>query len=81
MARYKLLMQHYIDDRLLEPGTIIGEGTDVPFLDADGKPLRPTAYMEGLDDESAKTVAVEVAIDLGELTPLAPPSEPGKPEA
>lgn len=81
MAKYKLLMQHYIDDRLLEAGTIIGEGTEVPFLDKDGKPLQPTPYMEGLDDDSAKEVAKAVAIDEGTMTPLAEPSEAGAPEA
>jgi hypothetical protein len=54
--RFKLLAQHYINDRLLEEGTIIGEGTEVPFLDAKGNPLPPSDQMEGLDEESQKLV-------------------------
>jgi hypothetical protein len=54
--RFKLTAQHYINDRLLEEGYVIGEGTDVPFLDKNGNYLPPSDYMEGLDDESRTAV-------------------------
>lgn len=49
--RIKLLKPHIINDRLLEPETVIGDG---------GVPI-PTGYsftpfMEGLDDEGRKAV-------------------------
>lgn len=64
MPKYRLLAQHYIDDRLLEAGTVIGEGTDVPFLDADGKPLKPTPFMEGLDKASKAETDKVAALDI-----------------
>lgn len=64
MPKYRLLAQHYIDDRLLEAGTVIGEGTDVPFLDADGKPLPPTPFMEGLDKASKAETDKVSALDI-----------------
>lgn len=54
--RFKLTAQHYIDDRLLEAGEIIGEGTSVPFLMPDGTPRPPSTEMEGLDEESQAAV-------------------------
>lgn len=47
--QFRLLSTHYIDDMLLEEGTIIGEGTKVPFLHPDGSPRLPSSEMEGLD--------------------------------
>ena len=55
--QFKLLSQHYIDDRLLEAGKVIGEGTDVPFLYPDGTPQPPSNEMEGLDDAAQAEVA------------------------
>jgi len=54
--RFKLTAQHYINDRLLEEGVIIGEGTDVPFLDKNGDSLPPSNFMEGLDEPSQAMV-------------------------
>jgi hypothetical protein len=48
MPRYRLLSPHYINDMLLEAGTEVGEGTQVPFSG------RPSAEMEGCDPESEK---------------------------
>jgi hypothetical protein len=59
--KYKLLAQHHIEDMLLEPGTIIGEGTSIPFLHKDGSPRPPTPDMEGLDEESQKAIEAVVA--------------------
>lgn len=47
--QFRLLTQHFINDRLLETGTIIGEGTDVPFLFPDGTKQTPSPEMEGLE--------------------------------
>lgn len=47
--QFRLLAPHYIDDRLLETGTIIGEGTQVPFLFPDGTKQTPSPEMEGLE--------------------------------
>jgi len=50
--RYRLDAQHYIHDRLLEPGHIIGDGTDVPFTDRRGQPMRPSRSMTPLDGDA-----------------------------
>lgn len=50
--RYRLDTQHYIGDRLLEPGHIIGDGTDVAFTDEHGEPMTPSAHMTPLDGEA-----------------------------
>jgi len=50
--KYRLDAQHYINDRLLEPGHVIGEGTDVPFVDRKGNPIRPSRSMTPLDAEA-----------------------------
>lgn len=54
--RFKLLAQHYIDDRLLEPGTEVGDGTSVPFRFPDGSRMVPSTEMEGVDEEGVKAV-------------------------
>lgn len=59
--RFKLLAPHYIDDRLLEAGEVIGEGTQVPFTYPDGSPRTPSPEMEGLDEESAAAVAAVIS--------------------
>lgn len=61
--QFKLLSQHYIDDRLLEAGKVIGEGTDVPFLHPDGTPRPPSNEMEGLDE--AAQAEVEAVLRRG----------------
>lgn len=50
--KYRLDVQHYINDRLLEPGHIIGDETDVPFVDAKGHPMVPSRGMTPLDHEA-----------------------------
>lgn len=42
MTVYRLLGQHYINDCLLEPGTLVGEGTDFPLPEW----YEPTDQME-----------------------------------
>lgn len=54
--QFKLLATHYIDNRLLPAGTIIGEGTDVPFLFPDGQIQHPSDQMEGLDESAQAEV-------------------------
>lgn len=77
MARkFKLTAQHYIDERLLEPGTIIGEGTEVPFTYPDGSPRPPTFDMEGLNDESQAEIDTLIAnggrYPVDEIPPMVP---------
>ena len=50
--RFRLDAQHYINDRLLEPGHIIGDGTDVPMMLVNGQPLEPSVHMTPLDAEA-----------------------------
>lgn len=50
--RFRLDAQHYINDRLLEPGHIIGDETDVPFIDEKGRPMKPSVSMTPLDAEA-----------------------------
>lgn len=50
--RYQLATQHYLDDKLLEPGTVIGDGTPFAFRDAKGRPAIPSENMVPLDKET-----------------------------
>ena len=65
--KYRLNAQHYADDRLLEPGAIVGDGdeavhpwrypadiqTDVQNIKA-GQAMPPSKEMTPLDDEAKK---------------------------
>jgi len=54
MAKYKLLSQHYSEeDKLLEPGTVVGTGTPFKWT----RP--PTAEMVGLDKDGKAAVEKE----------------------
>jgi hypothetical protein len=64
MARYRLTERAYIADRVLEPGTEIGSGTEIPF---DGT---PGPYMEPLDT-AAKAEVAKAAKHWGPRDPLA----------
>lgn len=50
--KFRLDTQHYINDRLLEPGHIIGDETDVPLVLPNGDPIKPSVNMTPLDDEA-----------------------------
>ena len=52
--KFRLDAQHYINDRLLEPGHIIGDETDVPMVLANGEPMKPSVNMTPLDGEAAQ---------------------------
>jgi hypothetical protein len=71
VAKYKLLTQHYSEeDKLLEPDTLVGDGT--PHLWT----RRPTAEMEPLDDEGRALIdkervrAQEMGITWGRIAPI-----------
>lgn len=49
--KWKLLYQHYINDQLLEAGTVIGDGTNFPFK------VKPSHLMEPVDDEARAYIA------------------------
>ena len=64
--QFRLLAQHYINDMLLEEGTIIGEGTQVPFTHPDGSPRPPSLDMEGLDAATkAEVEKIQAAAQWG----------------
>lgn len=52
--RYRLDSQHYIDDKLLEEGTEIGDGTPFPWRFEDGTARPPSRSMVPLDDEAKR---------------------------
>ena len=74
--RFKLLTQHYAHDRLLEEGTVVGDGTPYAFFGV-------SQFMEPLDDEARAAIAFryggksphtgEGALFPGELKPPAEP--------
>jgi hypothetical protein len=51
MAKYRLLAKHYMNDRLLDEGTVVGDETS--FTVPNGG---VTPEMEGLDDEGKAEV-------------------------
>lgn len=50
--KFRLDAPHYINDRLLEAGHIIGDETDVPMVLPNGEPLKPSVSMSPLDEEA-----------------------------
>lgn len=50
--KYRLDSPHYIDDRLLDEGYEIGDGTAVPFRDDKGAARPPSRMMIPLDEEA-----------------------------
>jgi hypothetical protein len=55
VARYKLLTQHYSEeDKLLEPETIVGDGTEHLWT------RRPTPQMEALDESGRQAIEEEM---------------------
>lgn len=71
--KLRLLSLHYIDDRLLEEGTVIGDETDVPFRFADGTPMGASSEMEGLDEEGKEMCELRKSPGLfADITPRQP---------
>jgi hypothetical protein len=55
--KYKLLGPHVLaSGERLEEGTEVGDDTDFPWKDVEGKEMEPTTQMEGLDEASRKKV-------------------------
>jgi len=55
--KYRLLGPHVLaDGQQLDAGTEVGDDTDIPWKDIDGKEMEPTTQMEGLDDASRDKV-------------------------
>jgi len=51
MAKYRLLTKHYMNDQLLDEGTVVGDDTPHKITEAAVSP-----DMEGLDDEGKANV-------------------------
>lgn len=73
---FKLQAQHYIDDRLLEEGTLVGDGQIVAFKLPDGTYRTPSYQMEGMDDEAKKAIAALPPMLNMDLALAALPLEP-----
>lgn len=54
--KYRLDTDHYIYDRVIPEGTVIGDDTDFAFRYADGSAMPPSREMTPLDDEAKKIV-------------------------
>ncbi len=52
--KFRLDTQHYINDRLIEPGHVIGDETDIPMVLPNGEPMKPSVNMTPLDEEAWK---------------------------
>lgn len=52
--QFRLDTQHYINDRLLEAGTIIGDDTGIAMVLPNGDQMKPLVNMTPLDDEARK---------------------------
>lgn len=76
---FKLLAQHYIDDRLLEEGTLVGDGQTITFKLPNGEYRTPSYQMEPLDKDAIEAVAklppmMNMDLALAQL-PLVPQGE------
>ena len=55
--KYRLLGPHVLPDgQMVDAGTEVGDDTDHPWKDTEGKEMEPTTQMEGLDDGSREKV-------------------------
>jgi len=54
--KFRLDTQHYRDDRLIEPGTEVGDDCPITWRDAKGHPFPPSLGMTPLDAEAKKMV-------------------------
>ena len=54
--KFRLDTQHYRDDRLIEPGTEVGDDCPITWRDAKGKAFPPSLGMTPLDAEAKKMV-------------------------
>lgn len=85
--RFRLLAVHYIDDRLLDPGTEVGDGCAIPFRYPDGKMRLPSTEMEGVDEESQAVVeavrsrSFPIFTDLNATLEIDPTKNLGDPTA
>lgn len=52
--RYRLMSDHYINEAIVPEGSIIGDDTQWPFREADGKATIPSREMAPLDDEAMR---------------------------
>ena len=68
--KYQLECDHYIDDKILPIGTIIGDGTEVLFRDAKGNPTPPSTSMIPMDAEAKKIFEAKFGIEPPERDPL-----------
>lgn len=50
--KYRLDAQHYINDKLLEAGQVVGDDTGNPFRFPNGDPMIPSQFMTPLDGEA-----------------------------
>ncbi len=54
--RFRMDVQHYRDDKLIEPGTEVGDDCDITWRDATGHPFPPSLGMTPLDAEAKQMV-------------------------
>lgn len=73
---FKLLSQHYIDDQLLEEGTLVGDGQSVSFKFPNGKWRVPSHQMEPLDPEAIAAVAALAPLPSMDAALASLPLEP-----
>lgn len=93
--KFRLDVQHYAEDKLLDAGTEVGDGCSVSWRDAKGHALTPSKGMTPLDDEAKvlfkktfpgesrpdidPTKAIPVMGNVKQSAPLHPANKPPVP--
>lgn len=67
--KFRLDSQHYINDKLLEPGQVVGDETGNPFRFPNGDPMIPSQYMTPLDAEAVDLYRKKFGDDVKRVDP------------
>lgn len=70
--KYRLDVQHYVEDKLLEAGVEVGDGCSVSWRDVKGHALEPSVGMTPIDDEAKKAFETKFGKTKPDIDPTKP---------
>ncbi len=70
--KFRMDVQHYRDDKLIEPGTVVGDDCEITWRDAKGHPFPPSLGMTPLDEEAKRMVKETFQTETPVRDPTAP---------
>ncbi len=70
--KFRLDTHHYRDDKLIEPGTVVGDDCEIAWRDAKGHPYPPSRGMTPLDEEAKRMMKETFDTDAPDRDPTKP---------